>query len=192
MNRQIPALSFLLSISLILSGCGPAVVGGAAYSGYKAASDERSIGTMVDDSVILTSVKAKMIADEFVKARYIDVDVLNGVVYLIGVVGSSSQKRMAADIARSVEGVRRIENQLVIGEITPGQVLDDTLLTSRIRAELLKTPDIRSANIDVDTHNNIVTLTGIVRSQNEKMKIHQVVQDVAVGSKIINNIRVAD
>ena len=94
-------MSILSALCLILSGCGAAVVGGAAYGGYKGATDERSIGTMVDDSVISTTVKSKMIADEFVKARYIDVDVLNGVVYLIGVVESSSQKRMAADIART-------------------------------------------------------------------------------------------
>ena len=156
------------------------------------ATDERSVGTMIGDSVILTTVKSKMISDEFVKSRYIDVDVSNGVVYLIGVVESSSQKRMAADIARSVDGVRRVENQLVVGKTTSGQVLDDTLLTSKIRAELLKTPDIRSTNIDVDTNNNIVTLTGVVRTQNEKMKILQVVQDVTGSSRIINNIKVGN
>lgn len=192
MDRQLPILFFLLIILFTLSGCGPAAVGSAAFSGYKVAADERSVGTIIDDSVILTTVKSKMIADEFVKARHIDVDVLNGIVYLIGVVESSSEKRMAADIARSVEGVRRIENQLVIGQTTSDQVLNDALLTSKIRVELIKTPDIRSTNIDVDTHNNVVTLTGTVRSQNEKTKIHQVVQDVARSRKIVNNISVGN
>jgi hyperosmotically inducible protein len=98
----------------MLSECGAAVIGGAAYGGYKVAEDERSIGTMVDDSVILTTVKSKMIADEFVKARHINVDVSHGVVYLTGTVDNASQKRMAADITRSVEGVKRVENKLIV------------------------------------------------------------------------------
>ena len=158
----------ILVTALVLSGCGPALVGSAGYTGYKGATDERSIGTMVDDSVVATSVKTKMIGDEFVKARHIDVDVLNGIVYLIGVVESDSQKRMAGDIARSVDGVRGVENQLVVGRTSAGQLLNDTILSSKIRTELIKDPDIRSTNIDVDTHKNIVTLTGIVSSQTEK------------------------
>ncbi len=117
MNRQILSFLFLLISAFILSGCsGAAAVGGAAaYGGYKISTDERSVSTIIDDSIILSSVKSKMFSDEFVKARYIEVDVSNGVVTLTGVVESSSQKRMAADIARSVEGVRKVENKLVVG-----------------------------------------------------------------------------
>jgi len=114
MNKQFLTFFFLVLFAFIFSGCGVAVVGGAAYGGYKVAEDERSIGTIVDDSIILTAVKSKMISDEFVKARYIHVDVSHGVVYLVGTVDNASQKRMAADIARSVEGVRRVENKLIV------------------------------------------------------------------------------
>ncbi|WP_300460861.1 BON domain-containing protein [Desulfobacula sp.] len=188
MNTRYLLFPFAVATLLMLTGCGAAVVGGAAYGGYKGATDKRSIGTMVDDSVISTTVKSKMIADEFIKARHIDVDVLNGVVYLIGVVDSSFQRRMAADIARGVEGVRRVENQLVIGETSAGKLFDDTFLTSKIKTELLKTPDIRSTNIDVDTNNNVVTLTGIVKSQMEKDKILNIVRRVSGDRKIVDNL----
>jgi len=181
-----------LGTVLIISGCAPAVIGGAAYGGYKGATDERTIGSMVDDSAISISVKSKMIADEFVKARHIDVDVLNGVVFLVGVVESSSQRRMAADIARSVEGVIRVENQLLVGKTTAGQVLNDTILTSKIRAGLLKDPDIRSTNIDVDTINNIVTLTGIVTTQYEKNKVLDTVYNIAGNRRVIDNLSVGN
>jgi len=117
MNYRYLLLLTVVIISLIFAGCGAAVVGGAAYGGYKGATDERSVGTIMDDSILSTKIKTKMIGDEFVKARNIDVDVLNGVVYLIGVVESSSQKRMAEGIARGVEGVRHVENQLLVGKI---------------------------------------------------------------------------
>jgi hyperosmotically inducible protein len=192
MNRRYLLFSFALIILFIISGCGAAVVGGAAYGGYKGATDKRSIGTMVDDSVISTTVKTKMIADEFVKARHIDVDVLNGVVYLIGVVESSSQKRMAADIARGVEGVRRVENQLIVGKASAGQFLNDTILTSKIKTELLKAPDVRSTNIDVDTNNNVITLTGIVQSIKEKNKVLFIVQKIGGNRQIVDNLAVGN
>ncbi|MDM8538947.1 BON domain-containing protein [Desulfobacterales bacterium HSG17] len=192
MNMRNIILFIVLTMCLIFTGCGAAVVGGAAYGGYKGATDERSIGSMMDDSILSTKVKSKMIGDEFVKARYIDVDVLNGVVYLIGVVKSASQKRMAADLARSVEGVRYVENQLVVGKSTIGQSLNDTMLTSKIRAKLLQEPDIRSTNIDVDTNNNIVTLTGIVSTHNEKNRVLYVVQQVTGNRQIIDNLSVGN
>lgn len=190
MKNRLYVLHAVLLAAVILSGCGAAVVGGAGYTGYKGATDKRSIGTMVDDSVIATTVKTKMISDEFVKARHIDVDVLNGVVYLIGVVESVSQRRMAADIARGVEGVRHVENQLVVGKTTAGQILNDTILSSKIRTELLKDPDIRSTNVDVDTYNNVVTLTGIVSSESEKAKVLYVVQRVAGNRQVVDNLSV--
>lgn len=182
------ALIFLFSG---LVGCAPAVVGGAAYGGYKGATDKRSLGTMLDDSVISSTVKSKMIADEFVKARNIDVDVLNGIVFLIGVVESSSQKRMAGDIARGVADVRRVENQLIVGKTTIGQDLNDTVLTSRIRTEMLKNPDIRSTNVDIDTYNDRVTVTGIVSSQTEKNSVLYSIQKVAGNRQIVDNLTVA-
>ena len=192
MNYRNLLLFFVLIMCLIFIGCGAAVVGGAAYGGYKGATDQRSIGSMMDDSILSSKVKTKMIADEFVKARHIDVDVLNGVVYLIGVVKSASQKRMAADLARSVEGVRHVENQLLVGKTSIGQSFNDTMLTSKIRAKLLQDPDIRSTNIDVDTNNNIITLTGIVSAHEEKNRVLYVVQKVTGNRQIIDNLSVGN
>jgi len=196
MNFRYLFLSLVLITSLIFSGCGATgatVVGGVVvYGGYKGATDERSLGTMVDDSVISATVKIKMISDNSVKARQIDVDVLNGVVYLIGLVGSSSQKKMATDIAKGIKGVRRVENQLVIGKTNVNQISNDIILTSKIRIQLLKDMDIRSTNIDVDTYNNIITLTGIVKSKKEKKKTLVIVQKVGGDRKIVDNLAVGN
>ena len=183
-------MTLLVLMLSLFTGCAPMVAGTAGVSGYKAATDERSIGKLIDDSVIAGKIKTKLIGDEFVKARHIDVDVLKGVVYLIGVTESVSQKRMAADIARGVEGVRRVENQLVVGKTSVGQMVDDSVLTSRIKAELIKAENVRSGNVDVDTINNVVTLTGIVRSVNEKTTILNIARRVAGNKTIVDNLQV--
>lgn len=183
-------LCIILTGAFLLAGCGTAVLGGAAFGGYKGATDKRTVGTMIDDTVISSTVKTKMISDEFVKARHIDVDVLNSVVYLIGVVESASQKRMAGDIARSVEGVKSVENQLIVGKTTAGQILNDSILTSKIKTQLLKDPDIRSTNINVDTTNNVVTLTGILASEKEKNKAIEIAQKVSGKKQVVDNLSV--
>ncbi len=188
-------LPALFAILYLTSGCAPVVVGGAAgaaYGGYKGATDERSVGTMVDDSVISTSVKTKMVGDKFVKARHVDVDVLNGVVYLIGVVESDAQKQRAADIAGTVDGVRSVENQLVVGQTSAGQALSNTILTSKIRTELIKDPDIRSTNVDVDTNTYSITLTGVVRTAYEKNRILTIARSFGENRDIVDNLTVSN
>ncbi len=192
MYRRLFFLSLLCIFPGILSGCAAVTLGSAGATGYKTATDERSIGTMIDDSVIASTVKTRMISDDFVKARYIDVDVLNGVVYLIGVVESSSQKRMAGDIARGVDGVRQVHNQLSIGETSPGTILDDSVLTSKIKAELIKAKGVHSNNVDVDTVNGVVSLTGILSSHKEKNDVLYIVHKTAGNRRIIDNLSVGN
>lgn len=112
--------SLLFIFIYIFSGCSSGTISGPVTGVSRPSSDSRSIGAFVDDSMILTSIKTKMLSDDFIESRQIHIDVINGVVYLTGTVESLSQKRMAADIARSVDGVKRVENQLGIGKSPAG------------------------------------------------------------------------
>ncbi|MCA1581937.1 MAG: BON domain-containing protein [Acidobacteria bacterium] len=74
-----------------------------------------SAGTQVDDAGIKTSVKAKLAADvKLSTLTNIEVNSTNGVVTLAGQVDNPDQKRMAADVARSVNGVVRVNNNLQV------------------------------------------------------------------------------
>lgn len=53
-------------------------------------------------------IKAKFIADPDLKALSIDVDTVNGIVTLTGIVEKEEQKRRAVELAKSVEGVKQI------------------------------------------------------------------------------------
>ena len=67
-----------------------------------------------------------MISDDLVYARSINVAVHNGVAYLMGSVETDSQKRIATDLARGVEGIVRVENQLMVGKNAPQQFQSDS------------------------------------------------------------------
>lgn len=73
---------------------------------------ERTAGQVVDDATITTKVKAALIGDELTKARNINVDTHKGVVTLTGTVDTATEKARASTVARSVEGVSSVHNNL--------------------------------------------------------------------------------
>ena len=75
---------------------------------------DQSVGQAVDDGLITTQVKAKLIADSRTDAYKINVETQEGVVQLSGFVDNDEAKRTAGDVARSVSGVREVDNDLEI------------------------------------------------------------------------------
>lgn len=74
----------------------------------------KSAGRNVDDAAITASVKSTLVADKVANLTRIDVDTNNGVVSLNGVVNSAQQKSRAEELARRVDGVRGVNNNLQI------------------------------------------------------------------------------
>ena len=70
---------------------------------------QRSLGEVIDDTVITGKIKASFAADPQVSALAIDVDTANGVVTLTGVVNSEDERQRAIQLAQGIEGVRRVE-----------------------------------------------------------------------------------
>ena len=69
-------------------------------------------GRVVDDSVITGKVKAALIADPTTKAHQISVETFQGVVQLSGFVDSSEARSRATQVAKEVEGVKNVKNDL--------------------------------------------------------------------------------
>jgi osmotically-inducible protein OsmY len=92
--------------ALFVTGCG-------------STSDSRSTGQVIDDTAIHTKVKAALVNDPVVSGTAINVDVERGVVVLTGAVNGDVEKTKAEDIARGVNGVRTVENHLVVRQAQP-------------------------------------------------------------------------
>jgi len=175
---------------LSLSGCGWVLVGGGAYEGYKVATDPRSLGTQVDDALITTKVKTRLIEDPVTKARKIDVDTVNGVVTLTGLVDSEREIERALEIARGVEGVKKVVNNLRVGKRSLGAYLSDKEITMKIKAKFLADPEIKALSIDVDTLNGVVTLTGVVEREEQKERAVRLARSVEGVRQVVVNLQV--
>ena len=69
-------------------------------------------GEFVDDSVITTKVKAAILKEPSLKSTEINVETFKGVVQLSGFVSSQADITRAVDVARDVNGVKSVKNDM--------------------------------------------------------------------------------
>jgi osmotically-inducible protein OsmY len=85
-----------------------------AEVGEKVGVAAAKVGQAVDDATLTSKIKAKMVLDDSVKARKIDVTTDKSVVTLTGTVESQSEHDRAMALARETAGVTKVNDRLVI------------------------------------------------------------------------------
>src|SRR6185436_4603860 len=82
------------------------------------------------DSAISDKIDESLEASTTVKARQVNIQTHEAVVYLTGIVDSEDARREAGRIAWRTAGVNGVVNDLTVGERTVGDWVDDTLISS--------------------------------------------------------------
>lgn len=187
-----------------------------------------TVGCSASDPGITTKVKAKLAADDTVKAYRIDVDTKDAVVTLSGQVDSPVAKSRAVELARATEGVREVvDNTTIVAGVTPpggmddaaattgreaaakadektdaaqkkagdaannvGATVEDAALTAKVKTKFLADTKISGLKIDVDTKNNVVTLSGTVPTAAERTHAVSVAKGTDGVKSVVNNIKV--
>ena len=156
---------------------------------------DKTTGQVIDDSVIQTEVKAKVMADDFVAGGWdINLETRKGVVQLGGFVDDADEAAKAADIAATVDGVVKVDNQLhpKSGERSAGQVVDDGITTTRVKSAIASADLSQGVKINVDTYNGTVLLTGFVGDPEDKERAEAIAAKDANTKKVINGIYILD
>lgn len=179
----------LLSTQLI--ACFPAVVGGAATGGAMA-GDRRTSGVFIDDQAIELKAR-KMIIDNIGSANInVSVTSYNQNVLLTGEAIDEATKEKAERAARSVENVKNVINELTIGEKSSMRSRsNDTLLTSKVKTNLLKDKRLHAHHVKVVTENSVVYLMGIV-SRDEAEAAVEVARDINGVHKVVKVFEYTD
>jgi hypothetical protein len=86
----------------------------ATFAACTSTRTDESTGEYVDDSVITTKVKSLLANDDFFKSFQISVETYKGIVQLSGFVNSQKAVDKAGEIARSVQGVKSVKNNLIV------------------------------------------------------------------------------
>ena len=163
---------------------------------------------VASDAEITAKVKAKFMTDENVSARKIDVETNDGVVTLRGKVASDAEAEKAEELAKSTDGVRmvhsylktdisendhdsdlnsnsstsktanEVENKVKNGVHDVADAGSDAAITAQIKWKLAKDKLVQASDIDVDTKDRHVVLTGTVNSKQEKERAIQLARSV--------------
>jgi hyperosmotically inducible protein len=170
------------------------VAGIALVTSLSACSTTRSAETQLSDAGITSKVKAKFAADpELHDVTSIDVDTNERVVRLSGSVDTAAQREEAAKLAAQTEGVRDVDNDLEVDQHrTLGQGIDDSVITSKVKAKLTADGEMNPFNIDVDTRHGEVTLSGRVADSDDKATAERIARNTDGVLKVHNQLVVGD
>jgi hyperosmotically inducible protein len=152
----------------------------------------KSAGEQVDDSTITAKVKSDLARDPATSASRIDVETFRGKVQLNGFVPSTEMKSEATRVARNVQGVQKVENNLRIGEgeHTAGQALDDTVITAKVKTALAADSTVAAHNVNVETRGGVVQLAGFVDDSAQKSQATEVARRISGVKQVDNQLEV--
>jgi osmotically-inducible protein OsmY len=71
-----------------------------------------------------------------------------------------------------------------------GEYIDDTMLTTKVKAAVFSEPTLKSAEINVETFKGVVQLSGFVRSQADINKAVETARNVSGVKSVKNDMRV--
>jgi len=142
-----------------------ALVGVALFGVVGCASTMVPPETQHADSGISSVIEASLEANDAVKGRQVEIQTREGIVYLTGVVDTEEARREAGRVAWGTEGVTGVINELTVGERTVGSWMDDVMISSKVKSQLISNSLIRAGDIDVSSSQGVVTLIGRVGSE---------------------------
>jgi hyperosmotically inducible protein len=168
------------------------VIVALALGACSATRTQQSAGEVVDDSVLTAKVKTALVEDPVTKAGDINVETYRGVVQLAGFVDSNEAKARASEVAKGVTGVESVRNDLKVGDAdqSVGQKIDDTVITTQVKAKLIADSRTDAYKIDVETKGGVVQLNGFVDNDEAKRTAGEVARSVSGVTNVDNNLEI--
>lgn len=129
----------------------------------------------------------------------------NGVVRLEGSVESDIERDLAGEIAKSIDGVRDVDNRLTVDPAKARQAresdasreargfrqaVSNATLTARIKSKLLANGNTSGLAVNVDSRDGEVTLSGTVGSDEEKELIERIAGNTEGTTSVDNRLMV--
>ncbi len=150
----------------------------------KSANPEKS------DAWMAVKIRSLLLVKANVSAASTKVTVIAGNVVLTGTADNTAQKELTAVYAKSIDGVKTMQNEIVVTEKAPGttigEKIDDASITSQVKYALLSHKSTSALKTKITTTDGVVVITGTAASDAEKSLVTKLAQDVR-GTKSVTN-----
>lgn len=106
-----------------------------------------------------------------------------------GAAESASDK--AGDAAEAIgDAARATGDAAATAARDAAPVVEDAGVTAAVKTRLLADPDVAGLRIDVDTKDNVVTLTGTVKTAAQVAEAERIARETTGVERVINNLKV--
>jgi osmotically-inducible protein OsmY len=195
-ERFYPRATVFLAVMLAaapLAGCVVPLVAGTAAGGYTLVTEQRSPEQLARDAAT-TATAHKYWADASSDlARDVSATAYDNELLITGIVPNQQMKDAAERLARQVQGVTRIYNEVQVGPLTNfGQDARDNYVSNALRTQLLADPQVRSSNYIVHTLNGIVYIMGYARNGAERELVLSYARNLPNVSQVKSYIKVGN
>src|SRR5688572_1549048 len=163
-------------------------------------------GNALDDASVTSRIQAKFFLDPGIKARRIDVDTQRGMVTLRGDVASDNERAQALILARTTEGVERVEDALSVNPAIDAAIhteapdaptaepapsnAEDEALTSAVQGRFSEDASLKTATIAVTAKDGVVLLDGLAPTAAARQRAISIARDTDGVVQVIDRITV--
>ncbi len=168
MIKKIISLSFLI---VALTSCiknNLSTFGRGVSIGF----DPRTVGMQIDDTLMQKSLVARLTLTEKKYFLYIQVEILDGRIFLTGKVDEPEEKIKITKLSWETKGVRSVKNAIEIkGQSNFKGAAKDILITTQLRTALIFNKLVKSSNYTLETINETIYIFGIAMNEEEKKEV---------------------
>tara|TARA_Y100001970_G_scaffold290747_1_gene425580 strand:- start:3303 stop:3896 length:594 start_codon:yes stop_codon:yes gene_type:complete len=177
-------------IFFFLSNCGSSVGTFKQFgSGVNISFDPRTVGMQIDDTIMQKNLVARLTLSEKKYFLSIQVEVLDGHIFVTGKVDEPEEKLKITKLAWETKGVRSVKNAVEIkGEASFKSTAKDILITSQLRTAMIFNKGISSSNYSLETINKKIYIFGIAMDKDEKTEVIDEANKIYDVKKIIPTI----
>ncbi len=152
-----------------------------------------SANKKLKDAWLDGKVETALLVNRHLNNFTIDTDVKNGKALLSGSVNSEIDKELAEEIAKGIEGVTSVENDITVMKDKDvkdnahkhrddktrsfGTWYDDATTTASVKSKLLWNNQTSGLDVNVDTAYGVVTINGVVETAAEKNLIEKIAEN---------------
>ena len=193
-NKIIP---LILCAGLI----GVAPMASAASAGQDVNGAMHNVQKTFKDGIRQGELETAFLFSDQLNPFKIDTDVHGNHVVLKGAVSTDVQKDLAGEIAKGVDGIKHVDNELTVtpkaakrkskGKEDFAAWAHDAMITAAIKTDYITHSDIVGFNINVTTKNGVVTLRGKAKSKAVKELAGQIARNQDNVVSVKNDLRVA-
>ena len=151
-----------------------------ANTNATANADTKNRGDGRSDAMITFEVKLGLIADGRTSGFATDVDTRDGTVTLSGKVDTEQARAAADEVAKKVDGVKSVNNQLQVVPEAKRKEVDatDEKITDAIEKAMDTDPSLTDVGLSANSNNGVITLDGTVETREQLLKAAEAIRKV--------------